>query len=434
MALTRRSFLKSSSALALGMMTPAWTQARQTTNVDRNSTLNVGLIGCGAMGMYNLRDFLKFGEFRCTALCDVDKSRLETGGNEIASIQTRKPELYSDYRKLLDSKEVDAVIIASPDHWHCKQFVDACIAGKDIYIEKPIANSIAEAEIMEKAAQKYNRIVQVGQQQRSGNLWRDLIDYLKTGDLGIVGRVHVWANFNYAALPALPPDSPVPSGVDYDAWLGPAPQRAFNTQRFHGAWRMFWDYGGGLMTDWGVHLLDIGLWGMNIRSLPEKIFATGGNFYQPEGAHETFDTLSVAYRFDKFAMTWENNAGVESGPYGKNYGILFKGTNGTLVANRDSWQIYPEGNKIPEKTVTANNPDHEDHIGNFLNCLKTRNRQTACPLETGSLCVKYAQMGNISARSGGVALHYDEENKSFGNPEADKYLKPTYRFPLEFPI
>jgi predicted dehydrogenase len=422
MAISRRNFLKSGSILALGAAMPSLIKARPADDVSPLSIWNVGLIGCGSMGMGNLRQFLALSEFRCVALSDIDRNALEASAKEVTAIQGRKPLLYDDYRELLDRKEVDVVIIATPDHWHCRQFVDACAAGKDIYIEKPIGNRISESEAMVEAAQKYGRIVQVGQQQRSGKLWHELVDYLKTGQLGTIGHVHVWANFNYAALPPAIPDSDVPPGVNYEAWLGPAPRRAFNKQRFHGSWRMFWDYGGGLMTDWGVHLLDVGLWGMNVHTLPNVVLSAGGKFYQPGGAHETFDTLSVSYLFDRFSMTWENNAGTESGPYGKNYGILFKGTNGTLVANREDWQVYPEGGKIPEKTVTADNQDRKNHVANFLACLNVRDKRTACPIETGDICVKYAQMGNISARLGGVALHYDEAKKSFGNAAADQFL------------
>jgi predicted dehydrogenase len=311
--------------------------------------------------------------------------------------------------------------------------VAACQAGKNVYVEKPIGTTVAECDVMIRAAKRYNTIVQVGQQQRSGKLWIDMINYINTGQLGTIGHVHVWANFLYGVLPPPLPDSAVPEGVNFDLWLGPAPSRSFNTQRFHGAWRMFWDYGGGLITDWGVHLLDMGLWGMNVKTMPLATTSAGGKFYSPDGAHETFDTLSVSYQFDKFLMTWENNCGAESGPYGKNYGILFKGTNGTLAASREDWQVYPEGDKIPAVTVYGDSQDHKNHVGNFLECIKTGNRQTACTIENGAFCAKYAQLGNIAARSGRFSLQYDDVKKTFGNAEADQYLKPRYRAPWKFP-
>lgn len=401
--------------------------------VPASDIINVALIGCRNMGWGDLMDFLQHKEVRCLALCDIDESVLASRAKELSEKQDRKPDLYRDYRKVLDRKDIDVVIIGTPDHWHCLQFVDACEAGKDIYVEKPISNSIAGCEAMVAAAGKYSRIVQVGQQQRSGGHWHQMIEYLRSGKLGTISRVHVWANFNYAAIKSAVPDSAVPKGVDYDTWLGPAPQRPFNKQRFHGSWRMFWDYGGGLLTDWGVHLLDMGLWGMDMKSMPEKILATGGNYLYPGGAQETFDTMTVSYQFKDYTMTWESNAGVETGPYGRNYGVLFRGTNGTLVADRGNWKVYPETEKTAELTVESDGRDHQHHIANFLNCVKSRNRETACTIENGSLCARYAHFGNIGARIGGAALVYDEQTGKFSTPAANDYVQPDYRRPWKFP-
>lgn len=386
------------------------------------------------MGWANLSDFLLSDEVRCLALCDIDKSIMESRAKELASMQKEKFELYGDYRRILDRKDIDAVIIGTPDHWHCLQFVDACKAGKDVYIEKPVSNSIAECDVMVEAANKYQRVVQVGQQQRSAKLWKEMIDYLDSGVLGEISRIHVYANFNYAAITEIVPDSNIPEGVDFDTWLGPAPERTFNRQRFHGLWRMFWDYGGGLMTDWGVHLLDMALWAKKVNAMPNSIQANAGNFLYPDGMHETFDTQSVLYQFDDYILTWENNAGIESGPYGKNYGLVFTGKNGTLVANRDDWQVYPEREKVPGKIVKADYQDHKNHVFNFLECMKSRDRNTACTIETGSLCAKYAHLGNIAARMSGVSLQYNDKNKLFNIAEANKYLKPQYREPWKFPV
>lgn len=433
MIVNRRSFIKYSSAFAAGMAINPFFGKGVAAKISANDTINVALIGCRTMGWENLKDFLLHKDVRCLALADIDKNVLLSRAAELTKIQDTKPDIYGDYRKILDRKDIDIVIIGTPDHWHCLQFVDSCKAGKDIYIEKPLSNSIAECEIMVEAAKKYGRIVQVGQQQRSGNHWHEMIDYLQSGQLGTIGRVHVWANFGYAAIPEVVPDSEVPEGVDFDTWLGHTPKIPFNTQRFHGTWRMFWNYGGGLITDWGVHLLDMALWGMNVKTMPLKILASGGNYFYPNGVQETFDTMSVAYQFKDFIIEWENNT-TYTGPYGKNYGVLFRGTNGTLVADRADWQIYPEGEKIPATTAKSDEQEHKRHVANFLECVKTRNTQTACPVENGSLCAKYSHTGNISARLGGVPLHYDEVNKRFtDNRDADKYLKPDYGNSWEFP-
>lgn len=433
MTITRRSFLKKTSyAVATGLAVPSYVRSG-SLNVSANDRINVALIGCRSMGWSNLSTFLQSDEVRCVALCDIDQSVLNSRAKDLASVRKEKFDLYGDYRRILDRKDVDAVIIGTPDHWHCLQFMDACRAGKDVYVEKPIANSIAECDVMVEAANRYNRVVQVGQQQRSAGLWKEMIDYLDSGILGEISRVHVYANFNYAAITDTVPDSDVPEGVDFDTWLGPAPERTFNNQRFHGLWRMFWDYGGGLMTDWGVHLLDMALWAKKVNTMPESIQASGGNFLCPDGMHETFDTQSVLYRFDDHILTWENNAGIESGPYGKNYGLIFTGKNGTLVANRDDWQVYPEREKVPVKIVKADYQDHKEHVFNFLECMKRRDRNTACTIETGSLSAKYAHLGNIAARMAGASLQYDDKHKSFNIAEANRYIKPRYRAPWKFP-
>lgn len=433
--LTRRTFLKSTAA---SVIASPLLGKEAFAHISANDKINVALIGCKNMGWNNLSDFLLHKEVECVALCDIDQTILDDKAREVEKLKGKKPKQYSDYRKLLEQKEIDAVIIGTPDHWHCLQMVDACAAGKDVYVEKPIGNSIAECDIMVAAAQKYKRVVQVGQQQRSSGHWQEMVQYLRSGKLGTIGRVHVWANFNYAAVTPKP-DSAVPVGVDFETWLGPAPQRTFNEQRFHGLWRMYWDYGGGLMTDWGVHLVDMGLWGLGITGMPNKTVATGGKFYYPQGMHETFDSQTVSYVFDNCIMSWEHNAGVQTGPYDRLYGVLFKGTNGTLVADRDNWVVYPEWNEqkkeqaTPEIKVEADQQDHKIHVRNFIDCMKTRNFQTACTIENGSLCAKYAQLGNIAARMN-TALIYDDQAKKFvGTPEADKYIKPLYRAPWKFP-
>jgi predicted dehydrogenase len=437
MTINRRTFIKSSAALTAGMAVPgmaaplsSFTSSRAVPSSD---TVNVGLIGCRNMGWWNLSDFLRQKDVRCLALCDIEQEILSGRAEEVAKLQGKKPDTYGDYRKLLDRKDIDVVIIGTPDHWHCLQFVDACKAGKDIYVEKPLGNTIAECDAMVAAAKKYNRITQVGQQQRSGKLWEDMIAFLRSGKLGKIGKAHVWANFGYAGMAPLGSDAPVPQGVDFDMWLGPTPKVSFNPQRFHGTWRMFWNYGGGLLTDWGVHLLDMALWGLDVKTMPLKTLASGGNFLFPEGAHETFDTMSVTYQFKDFQIAWENNAGVESGPYGKNYGVLFRGTNGTLVANREDWEVYPEGDRTEPVKVKTDGKDHQTHVARFLECVKTRNPETACTVENGSLCAKYAHIGNIGVRIGGGALIYDDQTKKFDVAAANSYLRPSYRSPWTFP-
>lgn len=430
---SRRNFLRTSSLLAAGTMLPGVSHSNVLNSLSAIDRVNVGLIGCRNMGWYDLTDSLKHPNVRCVALCDVNRPLLEKRAAELDKDYQQKVDLYNDYRRLLDRKDIDIVIIGTPDHWHCLQFVDACSAGKSVYVEKPIANSIAECDAMVYAANRYDTVVQVGQQQRSAKHWKEMIDYLNEGHLGTIGQVNVWANFNYAAIASHVADSPQPEGVDFAMWLGPAPEVPFNTSRFNGLWRLYWDYGGGLLTDWGVHLLDMALWGMKVNGMPNKTVGIGGNYFYPEGGHETFDSLNVTYQFDNFVINWSNNAGIETGLGGRNYGVMFRGTNGSLVADRNNWEVIPEGSKLSYRKSQADNKDHQDHVTNFLNCVDTKNRKTSCPIETGSLSAKYAHLGNISARMGGALLTYNEQLKHFDNKAANKYLQPTYHHPWKFP-
>jgi predicted dehydrogenase len=432
---TRRDFLiRSASALAAGVVGPSiFNEIKAFAGtVGANDRINVALVGCRSMGWGNLNTFLLHPDVDCVALCDIDKNILESRAGELEKSRGKAPLLFGDYRKLLERKDIDAVIIGTPDHWHCLQMVDACGAGKDVYVEKPIANSIAECDAMVAAARRYDRVVQVGQQQRSGNHWHEMKRYIDSGALGRIARVNVWANFNYASILNPVPDSAPPAGVDFETWLGPAPRRSFNQKRFHGSWRMFWDYGGGLLTDWGVHLIDMALWGMNVTGMPSRVMASGGNFSHPDGYNETPDTLSVIYEYDDFLIQWSNVAGTETGPYGKNYGLEFKGTNGTLVANRESWVVIPERDSIEAVESLPDGRDRRNHVTDFLYCMKSRRKDTACTIDNGSLCAKYAHIGNIAARTKS-GLVYDDTRKTFNNREADRYITSEYRKPWKFP-
>ena len=431
--MNRLEFLKRAGALvAAGSFYPVLTNNLFARPMGANDRINVALIGCRNMGWGDLNDALLRPEVRCVALCDVDRKILEDRAAELEKRTGVKPDLYGDYRKLLERQDLDAVIIGTPDHWHCLQMVDACAAGKDVYVEKPIANSIGECDLMVKAAKKYGRVVQVGQQQRSATLWNSMKKYIDSGKLGRIAKVNVWANFAYARITNPVPDQEPPQNVDFDFWLGPAPQRTFNPKRFHGSWRMFWDYGGGLITDWGVHLFDMALWGMNVKGMPNRVMASGGNHQDPMNYAETFDTMSVVYEFDDFIINWDNVT-IETGPYNKNYGVEFVGENGSLVANRESWEVLPFKDRIEPFQSLPDYLDHRDHLANFIDCMKKREMNTACTIDNGALCAKYAHLGNISARVGSDIV-YDDVRKKFNNKDANKLFIKEYRKPWKLPV
>ncbi|MEP6727513.1 MAG: Gfo/Idh/MocA family oxidoreductase, partial [Bacteroidota bacterium] len=346
MANNRRGFISNTAKIIAasaiqGFVNPV---QKQTTSkeIAAGDKIVLGLIGARGQGMADLRQALKQPGVECAAVCDVDDAVLTERTADIEKIQGKPPKQYKDFRKLLDNKDIDAVMIGTPDHWHCYMLIAACQAGKDVYVEKPLANSIGECDLMVKAVRKYNKVVQVGQQQRSGDHWKTSMDMIKAGKLGQLRKSNVWANFNYGIGQLKVPDEPVPAGVDFDMWLGPAPQRSFNKARFHGSWRMFWDYGGGLLTDWGVHLMDMALWAKDITKPPISAVATGGNFAYPDHAHETFDTMSVSWQMPDHNIAWEHTAGIESGPWGRNYGLAFIGNDASIVIDRESFDFFPE--------------------------------------------------------------------------------------------
>ncbi len=379
------------------------------------------------MGWADLCAMLQNPGVRLVALCDVDQTVLDARTADAEKNWGSRPDQYRDYRRLLECKDIDAVIIGTPDHWHCLIMTDACAAGKDVYVEKPAANSIGECDAMISAQQHYGRVVQVGQQKHSAEHWKQLHEFIAGGELGHIGRINIWANFTYVDVRELKPDTEPPATLDYDMWLGPAPQRPYSQTR-NQSWRCFWDYGGGLMTDMGPHLLDMALWHMNVSHTPLRVSALGGNFVNPDNKAETFDTLSVLFEMPQFSIQW-NNTAIASGPYGSINGLEFIGQNGTVATNYDWWEVFPHGNKIQPRKVTATPGEHVVHTGNFLDCVRSRDiSKLACPITHGALCAKFAHLGNIAARTGRT-LCYDEEHRTFHDKVADKYLTKPYRKP-----
>jgi len=444
---SRREFCKNSTKLAIGAglvsMMPL------ASRCSSNDKIVFGAIGVRNMGFSNVRSFLKNPNVECGAICDVDDEILNQRAAEVEKINEEKiangekltvknPILYNDYRELLENKDIDAVIIGTPDHWHCLQMVNASEAGKHVYVEKPMANSIEEVLIMERAAKRYKNIVTVGQWQRSGQHWHDAVNFVKSGALGKVSRVKAWSYTSKTSLPVVE-DSDVPPGVDYDMWLGPAPKRPFNQNRFHYNFRYFWDYAGGLMADWGVHMLDFALFGMDAKR-PKTITALGGHFAY-EDARQTPDTMNVLYEFDDFSLTWEHSVCLGNGSYGLGHGVVFQGNNGAVLVTRGGWQVIPEKemkdgkrvDKIDEKPWVKGSNSLDEHVVNFLEVIR-KGGEVNCTVEMGKEVAMVTHMGNIAHRTG-EKLIWDESNNRFTNSEkANALLVPSYSDPWKLPV
>ena len=408
--------------------------------VAPSDKINVALIGCKNQGFTDLKCHMNYSDVNCVALCDIDTKILNDRSAQIKETYKQNPQVYKDFRKMLEQKDIDAVIIGTPDHWHCLHLVYSCQAGKDVYVEKPMANSIAECNIMVKASNYYKRIVQVGQQQRSGYVFLESMKMIKNGTIGKLRKVNIWGNFTYGIGSNIVADSPVPEGVDYDMWLGPAPLRPFNINRFHGSWRHFWDYGGGLMTDWGVHLIDMGLWAKDLVEAPQNVLIYAANSSSEKRMRDTFDTMTVIYPKKEYVINWDMTAGIQQGPYEKSYGLAFIGDNATIVTDRAGFQVYPERdnskkvNKAEAKSFKDGKESHSEHARNFIDCVKSRNKPY-CPPEIGRVAALHAHIPNIGGRTGEPILIWDDANSRFTNSEkANQLIKPEYRSPWMFPV
>jgi len=426
----RKKFIQQSTLLTgAGLLLPSLTSFRKASQkIGANDTLVIGAIGINGMGWSDTKALLNIPGVKLAAICDVDQNVLEKREAEM-KVQGVRVKTFTDYRKLLEEKEIDAVVIGSPDHWHALMMIHACQAGKHVYVEKPIGNSVGECQAMVAAQEHYGTVVQVGQWQRSQQHFQDAVNYLATGVLGPIRTVKVWCYQGWMRPDPIVPDSAPPKGVDYQRWLGPAPLKPFNSIRFHFHFRWFWDYAGGLMTDWGVHLLDYALLGMKA-SLPKTIVGLGGKFAYPDLAEETPDTLTTLYEFDQFNLVWDSAMGIDNGSYGRDHGIAFIGNHGTLILNRGGWEVIEERQsekKVAKPLVKPSDNGLQKHAQNFVAAIRANDpTKVNCSIQEGAHVATVAQMGNISYRSG-EKLYWDATKNRFTDEAINKeYLMNTY--------
>ncbi|HLX91187.1 MAG TPA: Gfo/Idh/MocA family oxidoreductase [Puia sp.] len=431
---SRRVFLQQSLALASGtaIIHPvSSTLGIFKSRISPSDQIKIGAVGLNGMGWSDLEAALKVPGVNVVAICDIDQSVLDRRMKDLQKkgIDTGRIKTYGDYRHIIDRKDVDVVLIGTPDHWHALIMTEACAAGKDVYVEKPVGNSIGECRAMVAARDRYKRIVQCGQWQRSEQHFHDAVEFVYSGQLGNIRTVKVWCYQGWMKPMAVQPDSAPPPGVDFAMWLGPAPQRSFNASRFHFNFRWFWDYAGGLMTDWGVHLLDYGLLGMKA-DVPKSISALGGKFAYPELAEETPDTLTALYEFDTFNLVWDHAMGIDNGSYGRDHGIAYIGNNATLVLDRNGWEVIEEKqskNQVSKPLARVTDDGIARHWVNFIDAVRSRKTEDLnCPIEAGAHVATVAQMGNIAFRSG-KKLTWDKATAKFSDLAVDdQYLMKEY--------
>ncbi len=440
MSQSRRSFLTGAAVAAASS-----SAASAARVIGANDRIRFALIGCGGMGRGDMADFLKAGKTEVVALCDVDQSQMAKAHKDVVDPAGGKADLTTqDFRRVLDRDDIDAVIVATPDHWHALPSVEACKAGKDVYVEKPLAITVWEGRQMVKAARKYDRVVQMGTQQRSGSAYGAAKEYVESGQLGKVRLVRCWAYLDWKGETPHQPDGPAPQGVDYDMWLGPTAKREFNPNRFHFTFRWFWEYSGGLMTDWGAHMIDIANWYMGIKA-PSSAMSVGGKFAYPKDAMITPDTQQVLWEFPQFSMIWEHALGVGRGPYDREHGVALHGENGILVIDRAGWEVYPETDRIerprkfkiagkPRENVGSGDDMHLAHVENFLDCMRSREKPHS-DVEIGHDSMIACHLGNAAVRTGRRVYWDVDKEQVVDDPEAAGYMyKREYRKPWKLEV
>ena len=431
---SRRAFLKTLAAGAAGLSTFGMTAASYARIRGASDRIRVGMIGVGRQARGHLNGFMSERDVQVAAVCDVYRPNLDWAA-------ARAPDAlaHTDFRRVLDDPGIDAVVVSTPDHWHALPTVMACDAGKDVYVEKPTAKAVRESRAMVEAARRNDRIVQVGTQQRSDDHFRQAVELVRSGRLGPVSFVRTWNVGNsYPDGFGDAPDAPPPPGLDWQMWLGPAPDVPFNINRFGivfdeagdftrwPTWRHFWDYAGGMMTDWGVHLLDIVHWAMEVDA-PESVAAVGGKLLLRDN-RDTPDTLQATYRYPGFVCVYENRQARSHPIDGETYGIEFHGAAGTLYVNRQYFRLTPQpGSDLEPMEVRARGAA-KSHRRDFLDSVRSR-ALPVCDIETGHRSSSAAMLGNVAYRTG-RRLAWDAAKEEVpDDPEANALLKAEYRAP-----
>ncbi len=438
--INRRQFLGSSAKNAAGVAAGlvGVGLAAQAAHAAPNERVNLGVIGVRGQGKALAESFAALPDAEVVAVCDIDETIARETANTVAEIQGRAPKRVHDFRKVLDDPRVDAVVIATPDHWHALMMILACQAGKDVYIEKPVSHNLAEGERMLAAARHTGRIVQCGLQQRSQSHFRSAIEFVQSGKLGQVPLAKAWC-VNRRKSIGFKSECEVPPGVDYNLWLGPAPERQFQPNRFHHNWHWFWDYGTGELGNWGVHMVDVARWGLGV-DWPEQVTASGGKhaFYDDQ---ETPDTLFVNYHFQPAAKTqrpqhiaapktivWEHRLWSHHGIEGRSTAVAFYGERGTLILDRGGWKVYGTREAPSSEPGDGLTP----HLRNFIDAIKGQ-APLACNLAAGHMSSGLCHLGNIAYRTSGH-LAVDARRPDFGlTGDALNLISREYRSPWQLP-
>jgi predicted dehydrogenase len=404
-----------------------------------NDRLRIGFIGVGRMGSDNIGYAAQVPGVEIAAVCDVYQPALETAEAQAKELGFDGVQAVKDFRRVLADKSIDAVSIATPDHWHAYMTIEACKAGKDVWVEKPACVYVEEGLKMIEAARRYKRVVEGGTIERSGGFFRQAREMVRSGRLGDITFCNTfqtglekkegWGN---------PPDGDPPPGLDWDLWLGPAPRRPFNPNRWGVAkdrfstFRYFWDYAGGAMTDGGVDLLDVVQFAFD-EAMPIGISAQGGRFYTTDNT-ETPDTMMATFRYPGFIGCYESRTANPYPEYGQTYGTAFHGTEATLLVNREGCRLFPNAKGAEPETWEDKEmvPSNLPHWRNFVECVRTRAKPVS-DIETVVRSTMTCLLANIALRKG-VSLEWDDAHSTVRQREAQAYLRAHYRAPWKLEV
>jgi predicted dehydrogenase len=423
MDLDRRNFLKTSVA------------AVSILGAQTNRKYRTALVGTGWWGMNILGCAMESGDCKIVAMCDVDPNQLNPAAEKVNQLSGDQPKKYKDYRELLQKEKPDIVIVATPDHWHPLVTIAAVKSGAHVYVEKPISHTILEGLAMVKAAHEAVRVVQVGLHRRVSPHNRSGMDFLKSGKAGKIGMVRAFVH--YAGGPGeKTPDSDPPSGMDWDMWCGPAPQRPFNKTIHPKGFRQYLDYANGTLGDWGIHWMDQILWWTEER-YPRKVYSTGGRHIKRDNT-DAPDTQVATFEFESFTAVWEHRQYAHNFAEKTNIGAYFYGTEGTFhMGWQDGWTFYPanKSKQIIHQDPQLNKPDDQNIKElwvDFLESIKARKRSVT-DIEIGHRSTNMSLLAMLSLKLGRSVQWDGQREQMVGDPEASKLLRRAYRAPWEYP-
>jgi predicted dehydrogenase len=419
----RRRFLKTSAVGALSALSYARAADRPNEKVVL-AFMGIGGPGGagGRRGLTLLRGFSALPDVDIAWVCDVDERLYPEALKVVAARHKRAPRVEKDLRRVLQDKNVTALVVAAPDHWHALATIWACQAGKHVYVEKPISHNLIEGRRMVEAARRHDRIVQVGTQRRTSPQCARAVELVRSGKLGKIPCARAWIAGQRPSIGHTKNTVP-PKGVAYDLWLGPAPLRPFNPNHFHYKWHWFWDYGTGELGNNGIHAIDLIRWILNLEA-PIRVSAGGGKFFYDDD-QETPDTMLVTYDFPGCSVHWEHRIWSRERPQ---WGVVLYGERGTLIFDDHGWHVRDGLEAADKGHIDADEP----HQRNFVDCIKNSRRPNA-DIEDGHKSTRLCHLGNIAFRTG-HALRFDPKTETCVNDaEANRLLGRKYRKPFVVP-